>query len=367
MNIVNQELKTLTLSGLSLVLTLAVALAPSGATEYSYHDGYYWSGNQAYTRTQYYQPGYYRCGYYYPGYYYYSYSYDHDYYPPRQDYAPKAPEYGPNWKAEAIKYAKERDDYATFLQTLKALGVQGQQYPFQQGTYGYSYYNYSPGYATGATQYGYSYKQVTDSFGSLDLTASLAGANRLVQNAQEVSKGMFTDLNGTINNLGERQASVSRIIAEGEARARQVEAAVKILEASKLQPSLTTETTVQSATAQGRSDQGSATGSTSEGTGAIGTGGGGANGASSATGTISDSAFLSLRQLRCGSCHGAKEPKGNLSLLQPLSSYNDHQRAAILERIFTTDLAKHMPRTAEGKPADLPVQEKVEFTRRFAP
>lgn len=307
---------------IALILA-AIAATPSASTEYVQHDGYYWNGNKAYVQHQYYHPGYYNCGYYYQPYYTYEYTYDHTYTPPSNQVT-----YGPNWKSEVIKAAAEQDDRALFWETINKLGLNGQMPGYRQ--YGYSYSNYQP---SGATQYGYSYKQVVDFTNLPDLTVPLQQASKYLQNSQETSKEGFSLLNGTLNNIGERQAEIARTIAEGQVRNALLE---KLVQGSQLTPHAHLEV-----------EKG---------------GGGGLQ--SIAPSGMTDDQFAQLRAARCGSCHGAKDPKGSLDMTKAWSSYSPQQKATIIERLITTDLSKHMPRGADGKPADLPASEKVEFVRR---
>lgn len=321
------------------LLGLLIVAVPANSTEYTYRDGFYWNGNAAYTRTQYYYPGYRTCYGYVPGYYSYSYVYDHTYTPPAS-YAPEVPAYGPDWQTAMVNYAKKRDDLATYLLALKALGVNGQQYAFQQGYYGYS--AYTPAYQSSATQYGYSYKQLAEAYGTTDLNALFQQSARLAQGAQEgaaAANGLFND-NLKLANSG--QATVAKIIAEGEARR-------KVLEASKLAPSAQVETVVEGAASGGAAGVPSVPAETA---------------AAPPTAGLTEQQFLALRIQRCGACHSGPDAKAKLDMTKAWTAYDTTLRATIMARLTTIDPEKRMPRTKDGKPADLPFTEKVEFLRR---
>lgn len=210
-----------------------------GYTEdgYVYHagDGYWWRGTDRYTRTRIARStaGYYSCGVYYPGQQYYHWQYN--IVPVITSYAatPPVPTYSKDWKVEVLKYAEYRDDQQAFLNALNSLGIQGQQYQFQQGgNYrnplampyvgsgtGSSAVGYNTTYGTygAGTQYGYSYKDVAAMYGATDLNLLYQQVARLTQNTQTLAGQAHLDFTDLVGREGDNRARVLETLARGQA------------------------------------------------------------------------------------------------------------------------------------------------------
>lgn len=290
-----------------LLLLLAGTATPS---EYTYRDGFYWLGEVPYTRqkVQYTTPGYYQCGYYYPG----TVSYRYEYTRAAVYTPPAPPRYGPGWKEQALKYAEYRDDLAAYLKTLDALGIQGQQYSFQQG-YHYPQMNY----ATGQTAYGYTYQAVKEAYGQTDLNTLYQQASRLAQGAQGLGGQATAEFQSLVAQAGENQAKVAEILAKAQA----VRA---IMEGVRPEPRVKETTTINGVAMP---PAGAAT-------------------------------ALTVLNSRCASCHSGAQKKGTFDVAQ-WNQLTDDQRAGVLARVLTDDDARRMPRKPDGSAGKLTGPEVI--------
>lgn len=184
------------------------------ADGYSYYDGYWYKGNTPYYRTPYY---YYQYGCRYQAYNYYPY------------YAPVTYK-DPDWKTKLLEIAKQRDafegnlrkdalEHTVFLQSVKALGLEGnfhwQNYG-QAVQYPYSY-SYPPPLAS--TTYVNTQTTLADLYGNLDLNILYQQAGKLTQNAQQLAGQANGDFSALVNQAGSNYARAAEIIARGEAAA----------------------------------------------------------------------------------------------------------------------------------------------------
>lgn len=184
---------------------------------YTYRAGlwYYPGYTTGYTRSLIASPGYYSCGRYYAGASYYQYVAV----PVAAQATPTPPAYGPDWKTQAIKYAEARDDYAAYLATLKALGVQGQQYSFQQGGYGHGL---APVNAT--TPYSYSYNTLAQAYGDLNLNQLYQQSAQLTAGAQTLAGTAQSGHQQLVGQAGLNAAAFAEILAKGQSAAQVLKA-----------------------------------------------------------------------------------------------------------------------------------------------
>jgi hypothetical protein len=306
---------------------------------YTYHGSYWWRNGKAYTRTKYYTGQYeYSYG---NRYRIYLYRYDlvyQDYVPPSYQSAIPLPKYGPGWKEQALKYAESRDDYQAYLDTLARLGIQGQTYSFQRGTY----YGASPAlsYAgsQGSTQYGYSYQALKEAYGETSINALYQQAARLTQGSQDLGGRATADFMALVNAAGEDKARIAEILANAEAMR-------KVMEGLRPQARVKESTTVTGSSADRpmeRTDDGQVR-----------------------RGGMSDAEFVDkILAPRCAACHSGKDPSGKLDLGGYLK-FTPEQKDVVISRIYDPDPKRRMPFAAKdgtpGKP--LPALERAEFAK----
>lgn len=358
------------------LLAVAVVAVPTGRADLvngaTYDYWYRWDaganlfyyGNQAYTRALVSTPGFWSCGYYYPGSSYYRYTAVY----PAQAYS-TVPAYGDGWRSQLLGLAKQRDKYelenrrlaidqAAYIESIKALGLtgnftiqgygQGVNYPNAvYPAYGLSY-GYNPNLgsygANGQTLYGYSYSQVQQAYGGLNLNTMYQQASRLTAGAQALAGQAHTENIGLVDSIATNAARVSEVLAKGEA-------AERALRAANAPASTTTVTTVSGA------NVGAVSGSVAAGGAA----------ASNTTSAGAGSFLATVATPVCGSCHGGNAPKGgfNITKAWPDIVSDPAKKAVVLERLFTRDPEKHMPRGADGKSAELTPEQKMAFMEQL--
>lgn len=227
-----------------LICSLTVPLFASShyngyiADGYTYRNGYWYYGNQAYSRTQYWQPGYYRGCCYIQGYYYYK------YYPVQaQTYSQPTTNYNdPDWRSKLLDIAAQRDktegeirkgafEQAYFMQAVQGLGLQGnfnwQGYglvpPYVgNATYGmshgpYSLYGQINYGANATTQYGVSQTTLAQIYGENNAALLYQMASQHVQGAQRLAGEGASSFQGLIQTEGTNRARVAEIMARGQA------------------------------------------------------------------------------------------------------------------------------------------------------
>ncbi len=267
--------------------TLPVSAGPFGRTFYStnYCPTYY---------QPYYQPTYYAT----PAYTAPAYT------------APAAPVYNAaTWEAEAIKYAKQKDDYANFQKTMAALGI-------NYATSNYAAEAAYPGVSP--TLYGYSYQTVKEAYGALDVNQLFQTQARLAAGTKEAMAEANAAFASNVGVVTDAQARVQEILAKGKA----VEASLIAANAQGSAKSTTTTTVIQPNVVANVSDP-------------------------------SMQAFLrDVAGPACASCHTGPKAKGNVDITQ-YASFTPQQKAVVLDRITTADMSKRMPRLADGKPGSL--------------
>lgn len=63
----------------------------------------------------------------------------------------------------------------------------------------------------------------------------------------------------------------------------------------------------------------------------------------------------------CGGCHSGADPKAKFDIVKAWPSLAPEQKDVVLERLFTRDPDKHMPRTADGKSGRLTADQLRQF------
>ena len=254
--------------GILILFAATVAAANDG---YVLRDGYYWQGNQPYSRYKEWSQVYnrYTCTY--------SWTWKWGYeqvalaYPP----IPKAPVTPPNWQVEVAKVYAAQQDHSAYLEALKLIGANGSQPSYMHG----SQILGSQGIVSGQTLYARSTTLKADLYGSAAELAVLYAQQsaRLASDSQAYADKSI----GRHSEASERQQRLLEILAKSEA-------AIKLIEAvNKEQPRIkfeqrTTEPFMPPAKEQ----------------------------------TSSDGRFEQLVVLKCSQCHGAAKQEGNLDMRQ---------------------------------------------------
>lgn len=305
-----------------------------------------------YDKAGYVNGKYYPAGYYYwNGSQYYLYGYGafsgYDYYKAPDPYV-APPSYSANWQTEIVKYGEKLADLAAYQRAIQTVGFSA---PPVVPPYAQSYPSYAPSsYAQvnaqvhapigGQTLFGYTYDMLRSNYGDLNLNTLYQAQGRLAQGQQQLSAEATAGHAELVDRAGSWSAKVAEILARGQAGALMYRATEP--QGQSTTQSRTTVTTVApiSAVQPGPNlspQQGQV--------------------APTGTGT---SFLTAIGNPRCGSCHSGSEPKGKFQI-KDYPSMSPEQKAVVLDRIFTTDPKKRMPRTETGEPIDLPPAEKVQF------
>lgn len=338
---------------------------------YTWHDGYWWYGSNAYTRV-WVAPtaGYWRCGIYYPGATgYWSYYFDHAGQLAATTYS--ALSYtDPAWRSKILDLAAQRDKYeldarrtsveqAAFERSIAALGLTGNfaiagygqavAYP-ALGAFANSHALYGNGYgatpnlgtygANADSLYGYSFSQVKEAYGTTDLNALYQSASRLAKGAQDLGGQATSDFSALVEQAGNNQARVAEILAKAQA-------AAIALNAANPQPSTKTTTT---STVTGSAANVGTAGSTVQTTVAPGTTPPPDPQAAAAASQADMANFMRTVAIpSCGSCHSGKTVKGGFDIMS-YPTLDATAKAKVWGRVFSLDPEKRMPRAADGGP-----------------
>lgn len=241
-----------------------------------------------------------------------------------------APAYTPNWRSDLLAYQAKRDDLQAYLDALNAIGFQGQSYNIRSLSQSYG----------GNTQYGYSYQNVAQAYGTLDMSTLFQQSARLTSQAQQLSGDANSQFSALVGQAGTNQARIAEILARAAA-------AEKVLNATAPAASTTTITTGQGtqvgpAPIQPRDgDQ---------------------------VAIEEQKAFLQKVAIpACASCHSGNNVQGGFNLAD-YSNMTLDAKQKVWDRINSADPAKRMPKVADGagayKPgtALTPEQKRAFFT-----
>jgi hypothetical protein len=336
---------------------------------YTYRDGYWWYAGCAYTRVKVWDPqSYYydACGRAYPYARTWHWEYSQVASAPTYTtpaYTPAVSSSDPHWKGKLLDIAAARDrgeielrktsvDHAAFLQSVQALGLQGNfaiqgygqalLYPgfalpgFAHGTAAYGNANLGTFGANADALYGYSYNQLREAYGELNMNTLYQQAARNTQTAQALGGQAHTEFSGLVGQAGDNQARIAEILAKAQA-------AKIALDAANPQASSKTQT---STTIVGSTPAAPATG------------------VAAAAATAGDDGALFMRNVvspRCLACHSGGNLKGGLDLTGYLS-FPPEKKDLVRERVYASDPARRMPRGKDGGPGPaLPAEEKAGF------
>lgn len=339
------------------VLFGGMSVSEVRASNYVYRNGYYYSGSQAYTRYWYQPPGYYSYGSYYypPGYYVYT-----AYYPPAAStYTPSVNYTDPDWRSKLLDLAAQRDkaegkirvnafEQKYFLEAVEALGLKGnfnwqgygQAPPYSVNPYSsYGNLQLSTAGAQGSTVYGYSYNTIASFYGDVNLSQLYQQAQRLAENAQQLSGQATTEFGALISQEGNNRAKVAEILAKAQATREFLKGLqgsggeIKIQGKSfRVGPEKNVEPPPMAPPQNGEK-------------------GAGLNEALK-------NQWIQSASTRCYSCHGQGGKKDGGFDVQTYPSLSPEAREDIVRnRLLTKNPEKGMPRGKDGKHAPLPLSE----------
>jgi hypothetical protein len=353
----------LTCAGLLAASHTADADVAAGAVDGGYTlgaDGYWWSGNAAYTRQLYQSPGYtyYYCGraYYAPGSSYYSYAFSHY----RQPAAAKVQAKAKGWREllveQALSERREAAEQKNYLEALQLLGFAGRPgYTGSYNAYGatpnLAYGNYG---SQGQTLYGYTYQSLKEAYGDNTIPQAMQASARLAQGARDAANDANTQFNSNVQALADNMARLTADQARIAEIRERATAAARLFAATEPQAR-----TREQVTVQGNGTSNTYTQSTQQ-----------SSSQSSVTapaGSAADlAAFQKFAQTKCGACHGDARPEGKFKISEYLHLSKDDM-VTVLDRITTSDDSKRMPKSQGGKAAQpLTDTEFLAFVRAWA-
>jgi hypothetical protein len=335
-------------------------------------DGFYYNAGVAYVRTRVEVPG----SLYWNGYAWYrnpsTYTYKYTVAPVKVvnnntiiKQLTTPPAYTPDWRQKLLDVAKAREDYLAFLQALDLMGFKGQMFaPYalaSQGGYlnplnpmmSRSYYEQSAFGTQGQTAYGYSVNSLKDAYGTLDLNVAFQQAYMLTKGAQDYTAQAHSGYNGLVGAAGHNAARLAEILARGKV-------AAEILRSTAPQPSSHSSYSAGGVTVAPAIVP----------TPSVAIGAAGSPALASADAANLGRAKLFLQEVgvpKCLSCHGGKDASGNPVIkggfnILSFPTMTRAQQAAVIERVFTTDKDKVMPRAISGGPGEvLDLRTKLRF------
>ena len=272
------------------------------------------------------------------------------------------PAFTPGWREEAIKLARNRDEYSAYLKTLDVLGFQGQKFGLSDfgltnnanayagrrvGASGYSYGTDSSSSLTsstsyagygGQTGYGYSLKDAVDLYSPVNIDASLQQAgllNKAVLETMREGQGLQAD------NIKELVVGANRV-AEIREMGKTARAA---LEAARAPASTSTTTATTGATVRPVAPPAPA----AEGTPPPAVMPPASDAETSASWKVF---FATDAGPACAKCHGAdtkNDTARKAFALENLPALSAEGKMLVLSAVFTT-----MPKDPAGKHVVLP-------------
>jgi mono/diheme cytochrome c family protein len=204
--------------------------------------------------------------------------------------------------------------------------------------------------------YGYTYETLRNTYGDTNLNALYQQAARLTQGSQQLAGQAHTEFSGLVQQAGDNQARVAEILARSAA-------AANALRATEPQAQTTTQTrTTVTGTASAQAsvatppDQGQPV---DPGTGPE-TPNPNVPPQQTSSGLNPQQWLAQVGRPLCGGCHGAKDGKGGFAI-DRYPSLSPEQRDRVIERLFTSNPDRRMPRDGAGKPARLSPQQVRAF------
>jgi hypothetical protein len=252
-------------------------------------------------------------------------------------------------------------EHSAILQVIDALGLKGN---FTLQGYGQSVLYPSYAFAqshdvnyanpvlnsagiNGTTQYGYTFDQLAQSYGTLDLNTIYQQAARNAQTAQQLGGDATSQFSGLVDKAGAGAARVAEILAQAEAKKKVLEAATR---ATQIPPSTTTQTTINGTgtTVVPVQPQQPVTNPPVQ--------------------PLDDAGFVNqVLKPNCFACHGNGNKVGGVDLSN-WTMLGADIKAKARQRVTSTDDAVRMPKAKDGSGnyvagKALPVDQQLEFFR----
>jgi hypothetical protein len=227
-----------------------------------------------------------------------------------------APTYSSNWQAEAMAYARQKDDHLAFFGAMRALGVNGAILDYGYGGAFAQKALSAP--VQGDTIYGYSYSQIQQAYGETNMNTLYQQAAKLAQGAQGLTQQATQDFSGLVQQAGDNQARLAEYFVKAAAAERLARTVAKAVEP---QPQMTSQTTIQGTVQQ------SAVSSPADDTPAF---------------------MASVARPLCASCHSGQKLEGKFDI-ESYPRLSMEQKAMVWDRLTTSDLSKRMPRDLKDK------------------
>lgn len=212
-----------------LVFLLLLVTSPVFAG-YTYRNGYWYDGEQAYTQNRFYQPGYNGCC----GYYYFTYT---PYYPPAV--AAEAPYKAEGWRDTLLKGVlnerKNAQEQTYYMDAITAFGIKGVNITSpvpSQTTYGQAFF--AP---QASTVYGYTYHDLTKVYGDTDINQLYQAAARQAENSQRYAAEGNNNFAALVDQAAKDKAKFAEILARSNeivAKGQAFALAMKSLEERKI-------------------------------------------------------------------------------------------------------------------------------------
>lgn len=238
-----------------------------------------------------------------------------------------------SWRDGVLAIAKAQQEYAAMNQALSQLGFNAD---IQQA--GVNTVNYEAAANQGNTVYGYS--AFSSNYGSVDLASLYNNASRLATQAQELAGQANVDFQALVQQEGNNQAEVAKILAQGQA-------AAQVLSQIKPEPIKNNVRVFQFSAKVGPEgveivpdeEENTSEQVTVFGSEIVGT-------------PLGNLALTGLFENKCVQCHSGENPKGNLDLNKWLG-FSAEEQAQLSQKIQTRillpkDDEKHMPPSKEG-------------------
>lgn len=311
-------------------------------------DGYWYYGDQAYTRTQEWVPGYYTtssplgcnsyaCRTWVPGYYYWKYTA----YTKPTVYQPQLPSHtDPGWRSKILDIAAAREklegeitrsafEQQNYMEAVQALGLRAARpnIPYV-GVYGAANATYATNFgANGNTQYGYrqeSFNTIAQVYGNTDLNTLYQQAAQLTAGAQRLGGEANSGFQTLVGTEGANRARVAEILAKGQMAQQILNSLTAAPQAEVRGYSFRVEKGRIERTEDPKvvtPDQKAAL----------------------------KEKFEQLASARCYDCHNDKDPKGGFKIAD-YYTLSMEQKNKVWEVISTPDDKKMMPRSKDGGP-----------------
>lgn len=241
-----------------------------------------------------------------------------------------------DWRVKVLELAQGQQEQAYYIEAVKALGLRGGN-NYGNG-YGGGSYQLSQAGVNGSTVYGYNGFNAAAMYGDLNLNQLYQAQGRLADQAQAYGAEATGAMASLVDKAGQNQARVAAIIADSQAFANRMNA---LKESSfKVQTQSGTYGPAPAAPPNSGNLPGTPLPNDDEDNAKV-------------------TPLQTLVKAECLSCHNATTKKGNFDLTKDYLSEEEWNK--MVERVFSPDPAKAMPRGADGKHKPLTGEQRKLF------